>query len=338
MIESCDIHLIKKACARLDGIARKTPLELNENLSRMYNARVYLKREDTQSVRSFKLRGAYNKIASLSYAERAKGVVCASAGNHAQGVAYSCNKLHTHGVIFMPTTAPQQKVDRVRAIGGEYVRVELVGETFDDAAAAARTSSGTTDAVMIHPFDDIQVIAGQGTIAAEIDSQLSEPIDYVLVQVGGGGLAAGIGSYFHAVSPATHVIGVEPVGAASMYASFGAGEVVALDTVDTFVDGVAVKRVGDTTFSICKQTLDSVVRVPEGKVCDAMIELYQKDGIVAEPAGALGVAALDLLGSALSGKNVICIVSGGNNDLYRYPEVIRRSGLYRDMRKVACIE
>lgn len=331
-----EVGLIEEARKRLFGVAQVTGLQHDRCLCNTYDAHVYLKREDQQPVRSFKLRGAYNKIASLSTDERTKGIVCASAGNHAQGVAYSCQRLKVRGVIYMPTTAPQQKVDRVRDIGGAYVEVRLLGKTFDDAATGAREAVDTEGLIMVHPFDDPHVIAGQGTIGAEILEQSDRPIDYVFVPVGGGGMAAGIGSYLRAKSPCTHVIGVEPIGAASMYTSLAVGSVTPLDTVDVFVDGVAVKRVGDLTFSVCKDALDSVVRVPEGKVCEAMISLYQRAGIIVEPSGALSIAALDLFGVALKGKTIVCIVSGGNNDLYRYPEVIERSLAYRSAQSTVC--
>lgn len=330
MLSSITKKDIEDAHERVRSVVRKTPLELHAGLSKKYGAHVYLKREDLQAVRSYKLRGAYNRIAQFTDEERRRGAVCASAGNHAQGFAYSCHALDIDGVVYMPRTSPKQKVERVQDFGDGRITIKLVGDTFDEAYAAACEHVDAYGSVLVHPFDDAEVIAGQGTIGVEILDQLGHAeVDYVVVPVGGGGLASGVGTYLHHASPRTRMIGVEPMGAASMKASFDAGKVVALDRIDTFADGVAVKRVGQLTYSICEEVLSDIVVVPEGKLCETMIELYQKDGIVAEPSGALSVSALDALADRIRGRTVVCVISGGNNDIGRYPEVVARYRVYK---------
>jgi len=316
---------IEDAATRLDGIVAKTPLQLSNRLSRLYGATVYLKREDLQEVRSFKIRGAYNKIASLEPSEKERGVVCASAGNHAQGVASACSDLRIRGTIFMPAITPTQKIDRVKQFGGEFIEISLVGASYDDANRAAEEFCVANHAVFVHPFNDLLTIAGQGTVGKEIYEELGGKVDVVVASIGGGGLASGVASYLKAKNPAISIIGAEPAGSPSMAESLRAGEVVTLDQIDTFVDGVAVKRVGELTFDLCRKHLEKVVVVPEGEVCTTLIELYQNEGIVAEPAGALAVSALTKIGDQLHGKTVVCILSGGNNDILRYPEIMERS-------------
>jgi len=324
--------MVDEAREALRDVVKETPLIFNRGLSEKYGAKVYLKREDLQVVRSYKLRGAYNRMRHLTPAEKKRGIVCASAGNHAQGVAFSCKTLNVKGTIFMPRNTPRQKVDRVRALGNAWVTVELVGDSFDEAYAASRKFSEAKKAAFVHPFNDPLVIAGQGTVGAEILEQAREHIDYLVVPIGGGGLISGTGSYFKAKSPKTKIIGVEPQGAPAMYESLKKGRLVELEKIDTFVDGAAVRKVGDLTFPLTKKVADNILLVPEGKVCKEMIELYQRDGIVAEPAGALAVAALDDLGKKLKGKTVVCVLSGGNNDISRYPEVIERSLVYQGLK------
>jgi threonine dehydratase len=323
------VKTIEKAYERLKGVATLTPLELNRDLSEKYNARVYLKREDLQPVRSYKLRGAYNYVSSLTAAKRKKGIVCASAGNHAQGVAFSCMHLRIWGTIYMPLNTPQQKVDRVRSLGGKWIELKLVGNTFDESCHEAKLYCMKTGKTFVHPFDDSVVISGQGTVGLEILHQLQEKIDYVLLPVGGGGLVSGVGVYFKEKSKHTTVVGVEPSGAPSMKKSLEAKKIITLDTLDTFVDGAAVRTVGDVTFALAQEVIDQIVLVDEGRVCTEMISLYQNNGIVAEPAGALSVAALDSMKKEIAGKTVVCVVSGGNNDLGRYPEVIKRSNSHQ---------
>ncbi|MBD2701017.1 threonine ammonia-lyase [Spirosoma sp. BT702] len=323
---------IYQAAKRLQGIATHTPLQENLNLSDRYGATIFLKREDLQVVRSYKIRGAYNKMASLSPEALAKGVVCASAGNHAQGLAYACRKMAVRGTIFMPTTTPNQKVKQVKLFGKDYVEVMLIGDTYDDAFYAAMEFVQTHDCTFVHPFDDLQVMEGQGTVGLEIFRDSNVQIDYLLLAIGGGGLAAGVSTVFKQLSPRTKLIGVEPLGSPSMKISIDEGHVVALDKIDKFVDGAAVKRPGDVTFEVCRQNLDDVLLIPEGKVCTTILQLYNEDAIVAEPAGALTIAALDFLGDKIRGKNVVCLVSGGNNDITRTEEIKERSLLYEGLK------
>ncbi len=326
------LEKVHAARERIRGVALHTPLMRNANLSEATGADVWLKREDLQPVRSYKLRGAYNKIASLSPADVRNGVVCASAGNHAQGVAFACSKLGIRATIFMPVTTPQQKVKQVKLFGKENVEVVLKGDTFDEAFVEASAFSTQQQAVFIHPFDDEEVISGQGTVALELLADATTPIDLLFVPIGGGGLAAGICSVFRELSPHTKIIGVEPAGAASMWASINAGANTTLDHIDKFVDGAAVKRVGDLNFAICKEGLDKVVRVPEGQVCTTMLKLYNEEALVVEPAGALAIAALDLYQEQVRGKHVVCIVSGSNNDIMRTAEIRERSLLHEGLK------
>ena len=327
-----DLDNIYLAAERLRGVAVHTPLQENVNLSDRYGANIYLKREDLQVVRSYKIRGAYNKMASLSADALAKGVVCASAGNHAQGVAYACRKMAVQGIIFMPTTTPNQKVKQVKLFGKEFVEIVLVGDTYDDAYHAAVAYVDTHECTFVHPFDDVLVMEGQGTVGLEIFKDSNFKIDYLLMAIGGGGLASGVSTVFRQLSPKTKLIGVEPLGSPSMKVSLDEGHVVTLDEIDKFVDGAAVKRVGNTTFEVCRKNLDRVVLVPEGKVCTTILQLYNEEAIVAEPAGALTIAALDMLKDEIRGKNVVCLVGGGNNDITRTEEIKERSLLYEGLK------
>ncbi|MFC5651379.1 threonine ammonia-lyase IlvA [Paenibacillus solisilvae] len=323
---------IAQAQMHVKEVAPRTPLQHNRVLSNRYGCTVLLKREDLQVVRSFKLRGAYHLIKSLSPERLARGVVCASAGNHAQGVAYSCQTLGIPGKIYMPSTTPRQKVNQVAFFGGPDVEIILTGDTFDDAFSEAIAASRKDDLAFIHPFDDPKIIAGNGTIGKEIMEAVEHAPDYIFVTIGGGGLAAGVGAYVKAVSPRTKLIGVEPEGAPSMRLSLDAGEVLTLDTIDKFVDGAAVKRVGDLSFRMCREMLDDVVLVPEGKACTVMLDLYNENAIVAEPAGALPIAALDCYRDQIAGKTVVCVVSGGNNDVDRMQEIKERSLIFEGLK------
>lgn len=323
---------INRAKINLKDVITQTPLQKNLNLSDEFKANILLKREDLQVVRSYKLRGAYNKIAHLTPDELKNGVVCASAGNHAQGVAYSCRKLGIKGKIYMPTTTPMQKIKQVKMFGKEFVEVILSGDTFDDAQNSAVDDSKKTGMAFIHPFDDPQIIEGQATVALEILQDTKEHIDFVFIPIGGGGLAAGMGAYFKKVSPQTRIIGVEPAGAPSMLKSLEAGKVTELKNIDKFVDGAAVQKVGDYTFEICKQVVDHIIVVPEGRICTKILDLYNQDAIVLEPAGALSIAALDFYRNEIKGKNVVCIVSGSNNDITRTEEIKERSLLYEGLK------
>ena len=329
---SPDVRDVVEAETVLKDVALKTPLMKNINLSDAFEAEISLKREDLQVVRSYKIRGAFNKIASLTKEQIADGVVCASAGNHGQGVAYACHKLGIHGTIFMPTTTPGQKVNQVRNYGKENIDVVLMGDTFDDASQEAQKFCAESNSAFIHPFDDKQVIAGQGTVGLEILADASAPIDYLVLPIGGGGLASGVSTYFKTLSPKTKIIGVEPEGAAAMKASWEANKLVALDHIDKFVDGAAVKKVGELTYSICRENLDEIITVPEGKICTTILQLYNEEAMVVEPAGALSISALDQLRDRIKGKNVVCIVSGGNNDITRTEEIKERSLLFEGLK------
>ncbi|WP_417199932.1 threonine ammonia-lyase IlvA [Bizionia sp.] len=323
---------VYQAKERIKGIAMHTPLMKNENLSEEFSAQIYLKREDLQPVRSYKLRGAYNKIVSLSNQDKAKVIVCASAGNHAQGVAYACYKLNIQATIFMPVTTPLQKTKQVKLFGKNKVEVVLLGDTFDAAFEEANRFCQEIDAIFIHPFNDEQVMAGQGTTALEILEDHHTPIDYLFVPIGGGGLAAGVSSVFKKLSPHTKIIGVEPAGAPSMSISIKKGVNTTLKKIDKFVDGASVKRVGDKTFEICKDNLEDIILVPEGKICTTILRLYNEEAIVAEPAGALTIAALDFYKEKIKGKHVVCVLSGGNNDISRTEEIKERSLLYEGLK------
>lgn len=312
------------AALRLKKVVTRTPLQLNRSLSKKYHCNVYLKREDLQIVRSYKLRGAYNMMSTLPAEQLKKGVVCASAGNHAQGFAYSCRKLNVKGVVFMPVITPNQKINQTKMFGEDFIEVKLVGDTFDDCAIAAKKYTEENGMTFIPPFDDYKIIEGQGTVAVEILEEQSD-IDYLFVPVGGGGLSAGVGSYFKTYSPKTKIIGLEPEGAPSMFEALKAGEPVTLESIDRFVDGAAVKRIGNITFSICKEVLDDMHLVPEGKICSTILKLYNEDAIVVEPAGAMSIAALDDYADVIKGKNIVCIVSGSNNDIDRMQEIKERS-------------
>lgn len=319
------------AALRLKNVAIKTPLQYNAHLSKRYNCNVYLKREDLQVVRSYKLRGAYNMMKSLPADQLAKGVVCASAGNHAQGFAYSCKKLNVQGVVFMPVITPNQKINQTNMFGENNIEIKLVGDNYDECAVAAKEFTKTNNMTFVHPFDDPRVIEGQATVGVEILEELSE-IDYLFVPVGGGGMASGVGTYFKTYSPKTKVIGVEPEGAPSMYKAFREGKPVTLHSIDTFVDGAAVKRTGELTYKICKEVLDDLHLVAEGKVCSTILKLYTQDAIVAEPAGALTVSALGDFAEEIKGKNIVCVISGGNNDIDRMNEIKERSLQYEGLK------
>lgn len=350
-------ELIAAAARTLAGTVRRTPLQLSERLSAALGRPVYLKREDTQVGRSYKVRGAYNAIHALGEKERAAGVVCASAGNHAQGVAYACNHLRIHGKIFLPATTPRQKRERIRDIGGAWVEQIIGGPTFDAAAGAALAYASEHGATFVHPFDAAPIIAGQGTVIAEayeqcVEQSGQEP-EAVLVPVGGGGLLAGTAIWVKNAHPQTRVIGVEPTGASSMQAALAAGGPVTLDSVDNFADGTAVARVGDLTYAVARDLVDGFITVPEGALCTEMLNLYQVDGIIAEPSGALAPAAVGRLNTlvetrvsgnddaALSGSGaapaatprpLIAVISGGNNDVSRYADILERSMVYEGLR------
>ena len=332
MQDSNDFQLdFTGAYKRLQDVVKKTPLTYNHNLSRRYGCDVYLKREDLQIVRSYKLRGAYNMMSLLPPNQLEKGVVCASAGNHAQGFAYSCKKLNVKGVVFMPIITPNQKVSQTKMFGEGFVEVKLIGDTFDDCAVAAKKYTEEHGLTFIPPFDNISIIEGQSTVGIEILEE-QQDIDFLFLPVGGGGLSAGVGAYFKTKAPQTNIIGVEPEGAPSMLTAIKAGHPVQLDQIDSFVDGAAVKRVGDATFDICKRVIDDMHLVPEGKICSTILKLYNEEAIVVEPAGALAVAALDDYADQIKGKKIVCVVSGSNNDIERMQEIKERSLQYEGLK------
>ncbi len=323
---------VQEAGHRLKSVIISTPLAENLNLSEKYQAEILLKREDLQIVRSYKIRGAYNKIKSLLPEELKNGVVCASAGNHAQGVAYSCRKLGIEGIIFMPSPTPRQKIKQVKMFGKDMVKVILTGDTYDDAYKKAQEYCTKQQSTFIHPFDDEKVIEGQATVGLEILHESQKKIDYLFLPVGGGGLASGVISVFKTLSPETKIIGVEPEGAPAMKKSMEAGHIIELDEIDKFVDGAAVKRVGNLTFPVCQKYLDEMITVPEGRICTNILQLYNEEAIVVEPAGALSISALEDFREKIKGKTVVCIVSGSNNDITRTEEIKERSLLYQGLK------
>jgi len=326
------VAAVTEASEKLKEVVTRTPLSQNIRYSNQFECNVLFKREDLQQVRSYKIRGAYNKMSSLNEGEIENGIVCASAGNHAQGVALSCKLLKIKGTIYMPAPTPNQKVEQVKMFGANFIDIVLVGDTFDDSYHAAMLECERLNKSFIHPFNDEKVIEGQATVGLEILNQSENPIDYIFIPVGGGGLAAGLSTIFKQLSPQTKIIGVEPEGAPSMLSSMQKGAVVELKKIEKFVDGAAVRRVGDKTFEICKENLDGMITVPEGKVCQTILELYNKDAIVVEPAGALSISALDKYTEEIKGKNVVCLISGSNNDITRTPEIKERALLYTNLK------
>lgn len=322
---------IDAAAETLKSVSIKTPLQLHKNLSDRLKAKIYLKREDLQVVRSYKIRGAYNMIQSLTTEQRQRGVVCASAGNHAQGVAFACKHLNIRGVVYMPAITPKQKINQVKMFGGSNIEIVLVGDTYDECQAYAYEYTEKNNMVYVPAFDNLKVIEGQGTVGKEILEELQD-IDYIFIPIGGAGLIAGVGQYFKKHSPNTKIIGVEPQGAPSMTEALKAGKPVVLETINRFVDGAAVKKVGNIAFDLSKDLLHDVLLIPEGKVCSMILQLYNEDAIVAEPAGALSIAALDQYADKIAGKKVVCILSGGNNDIDRMQEIKERSLLYEGLK------
>ncbi|QUX18629.1 threonine ammonia-lyase IlvA [Staphylococcus haemolyticus] len=327
---------VENAYLRIKDVVKETPLQFDLYLSQKYDCNVFLKREDLQWVRSFKLRGAYNAISVLTSEAKEKGITCASAGNHAQGVAYTAKALNLKAVIFMPVTTPLQKVNQVKFFGSKNVKIILTGDTFDDCLKEALIYTEQNHMTFIDPFNNVDTIAGQGTLAKEILNQSSNDsitFDYLFAAIGGGGLISGISTYMDQYSPQTKIIGVEPSGASSMYESVVVqNKIVTLDHIDKFVDGASVARVGNITYDIAKKFVDDYIQVDEGAVCSTILDMYSKQAIVAEPAGALSVSALEHYKEKIKGKTVVCVVSGGNNDINRMKEIEERSLLYEEMK------
>jgi threonine dehydratase len=331
-IETVNAELVEQAAGRLAGVVTRTPLEPNARLSSRVDARVWLKREDQQTVRSYKIRGAYNFIVQLDDATRARGVVCASAGNHAQGLAYACRRLGANGRVYVPGTTPRQKRERIATLGGAHIEVIVVGETYEDAFAAANDDAQRTGATLVPAFDDVRTVAGQGTVALEVVEQLGFVPDVLVVPVGGGGLLAGVATWVRERHPEIRIVGVEPAGAMCMAAAIEAGEPVRIPTVDPFVDGAAVRLAGSVTYPLVRDSGAELTSVPEGAVCTEMLAMYQSDGVIAEPAGALATAALGNAVQVEPGQTVVCIVSGGNNDVSRYSEILERSLVHEGLK------
>ncbi|MEA5367483.1 threonine ammonia-lyase IlvA [Amycolatopsis sp., V23-08] len=331
-IDTVTAATIEKAAERLAGVVTRTPLEPSARLSSRVDAQVWVKREDLQTVRSYKIRGAYNFIVQLDAPTRALGVVCASAGNHAQGVAYACRRLGANGRVYVPGTTPRQKRERIATLGGAHIEVIVVGETYEDAFAAANEDAERTGATLVPAFDDVRTVAGQGTVALEVIEQLGFVPDVVVVPVGGGGLLAGVGSYLRERHPEVRIVGVEPAGAACMAAALSAGHPVRLPELDSFVDGAAVRIAGSVTYPLIRESGAELTSVVEGAICTEMLAMYQSDGIIAEPAGALAAAALGTVVDVEPGQTVVVVVSGGNNDVSRYSEILERSLMHEGLK------
>ncbi len=326
------IKEIQSASNNLNNIILSTPLNLIDTYSNKYSSYVYVKREDLQVTRSFKIRGSFNKISSLSQREKQKGIVCSSAGNHAQGVSLSCNKLKIKGTVFMPNTTPSIKVKKVREFGGEFITIKLIGDSYDDCYKEAVSYCNKNKKTFIHPFDDEKVIAGQGSLAYEIFKELNETIDYLFIPIGGGGLISGFISVFKQLSPKTKIIGVEPTGAASMHESLKNNKLIKLKQIDTFVDGAAVKKSGKIAFELCKKYLDGIILVPEGYICQTILDMYNNEGIIAEPAGAMSLASLNFYKNKIKNKKILCLICGGNNDITRMGIIKERALLYTNLK------
>ncbi len=338
MKREISIQTIDEASKKLQSIVKHTPLEYQKRLSDRYHTTIYVKREDQQVVRSYKIRGAYNLMQSLTPDEKNRGVVCASAGNHAQGVAMSADLLHIKATIYMPETTPLQKINKVKHFGKKWITIKLFGKSYDESCKKAQEFAKHTQSVFVHPFDDERTINGQGTVGKEIYDDLGNAIDVVIVPIGGGGLISGVGTYLKEKKESITIVGAEPKGAPSMYNAIKNHKVVTVEHIDTFVDGAAVKTAGEKTYTITSHIVNDIILVPEGKVCETMIELYQHEGIITEPAGALSIAALDYLTDVIRNKTVVCILSGGNNDIMRYPEILERSLTYQGLKHYFLIE
>jgi len=332
---------VVNASKRLLNIMGYTMIKKNDDLSYKYDTNIFLKREDLTPVRSYKIRGAYNKISSIKDENNGSflniKLTCASAGNHAQGVAYSSNLLNIKSDIFMPKITTKQKIDKVKKFGGSNVTVHLEGNNFDECSKIANNYMLSNNSEYIHPFNDEKVIEGQGTVGYEILSQL-EKVDYIILPIGGGGLASGVSAIVKQVNPKIKIIGVEPLGAASMKEAIKQNKVVTLDTINNFVDGAAVKRVGELNFNICKETLDDIILIDEGHVCSKILEVYNQHSFIFEPAGVLSLCGLDILKPEIRNKNVVCIISGGNSDVFRMNEILERSLIYEGLKHYFKIE
>ena len=327
---------VAEAEAALRDLFPATPLQLNDHLSARYGAEIWLKREDLTPVRSYKLRGAFNAMRKAITAGSTRHFVCASAGNHAQGVAFACRHFGARGTIFMPVTTPKQKIDKTRIFGGDSIEIVLTGDYFDQTLAAAQTFSGREGATFLSPFDSLDVIEGQATVAREILEQLPGAPDLVVLPVGGGGLSAGVTRYLEAAAPGAQFVFAEPRGGASLKGALEAGAQITLPAVDSFVDGAAVARIGDLPFAQLKHfSPEQVLTAPEDRLSITILEMLNVEGIVLEPAGALAVDVLQDLAERgqLTGRRVVCICSGGNFDFERLPEVKERAQRFAGLKK-----
>tara|TARA_Y100000746_G_scaffold231039_1_gene243852 strand:- start:818 stop:1825 length:1008 start_codon:yes stop_codon:yes gene_type:complete len=320
-----ELSEIKKASQLLKGVVIESPFQKIKSYSKKYNSNIFFKREDLQNVRSFKIRGAFNKISSLTKSQSINGLVCASAGNHAQGFAVSCTNFGYKGRVYMPKSTPNQKIEKVRKFGKNNIEIILFGENFSQAYEMALKDCHDHNKIFIHPFDDIKVITGQATLFLEIIDQIDNELDYLFIPIGGGGLISGAINVFKQLSPQTKIIGIEPKGAPSMFQSLKKNRLVKLDKIDRFVDGIAVKKVGNYSFDFCKKYLDDIIILDENEICNSILELKDQENIIAEPAGAMSSASLWYYKEKIIGKNVGCIICGGNNDNSRMPEIIRRA-------------
>ena len=320
-----ELSEIKKASQLLKGVVIESPFQKIKSYSKKYNSNIFFKREDLQNVRSFKIRGAFNKISSLTKSQSINGLVCASAGNHAQGFAVSCTNFGYKGRVYMPKSTPTQKIEMVRKFGKNNIEIILFGENFSQAYKMALKDCHDHNKIFIHPFDDIKVITGQATLFLEIIDQIDNELDYLFIPIGGGGLISGAINVFKQLSPQTKIIGIEPKGAPSMFQSLKKNRLVKLDKIDRFVDGIAVKKVGNYSFDFCKKYLDDIIILDENEICNSILELKDQENIIAEPAGAMSSASLWYYKEKIIGKNVGCIICGGNNDNSRMPEIIRRA-------------
>ena len=324
------------ASITMKHIVNNTPLEYNKRLSKLYNNNIFIKREDLQTIRSFKIRGAFNNINSLSDERKDIGIVCASAGNHAQGVALSCQTLNIESDIFIPENTPSQKISRIQDFGKKICNIHLKGSTLNEALHAAQQFSHTNNKSFVHPYNNISTITGQGTIAKEIYDKIDP--DIIIGSIGGGGLMSGVGLYSKNKNTHCLIYGTEPESCASMKTSITQDAIVQLEAKDNFVDGATVEKVGDITFPICKSVLDEIYISSTGKLCNTMLDLYQNDGIITEPAGALPFASLDIITKNITNKNIVCILSGGNNDVMRYPDIVERALRYKGLKHYYIIQ
>ncbi len=309
----------------MKGVVKTTSLQKNKIYSDFYFSNIFLKREDQQKVKSFKIRGAYNKINSLSKDKINKGIVCASAGNHAQGFALTCKLQRIKGFVFMPRITPRLKIDKVKEFGGEFVEIILTGNDFYEAYDKSVVFCSQKKLNFIHPFNDYKIIEGQATLFLEILDQTDEKIDTLIIPIGGGGLISGAINVFKQLSKETKIIGVQPAGAPTMKKSINQNKVITLSEIDNFVDGAAVRKVGDLTFDYCKKYLDDIIIIDEDEICKTILDLEKNHNIIAEPAGAMSITALRQVKEEIKGKNVVCIICGGNNDRRRMPEIQLRS-------------